>query len=104
MGDVYAARAKNADRIGRRLQEFLAEGYIVFDEKGAIVNGRVTLVGWDDKPGISIVDGLFTRVMFTADPSIDDGMHTSIDEFNKKFANWRAVHPRDIKPIFAQRP
>lgn len=96
MASVYAARLRNAHRIGRNLKRMLSKGFIVFDEEGA----RVTSVSyriWGDGIGLSI-DGV---VYMDSDPSFDNGMHTTVAEFNKQFDGWKAVHPSQIAPIRA---
>lgn len=97
MADIYAARAANAKRIGEKLKTLLDEGYMVFDDSGSrIMPGEIALFGFDGaSPGLRVG----SVVYFDSDRELDNGMQTTIAEFNAWFSGWSVVHPRDFRPF-----
>ncbi len=96
MGSVYAARAANARRIGERLIAQLEQGYLVFTHEGEMLKREdVSLTGFRDNAGLSIQNVVY----MDEDPECDNGMHTSIADFDGFFRDWRVVDPRHVKPF-----
>lgn len=90
-----------AQKIGRRIEKMLADGYHVYDEDG----GRVHAVEWqgfdEDSAGLTLrtSSSQFRVVYFDCDTSLDCGMHQTIASFKAVFADWTAIHPKHVKRI-----
>lgn len=98
--NIYDARWQNALKIANKINLYLEQGYLVFNDDNEIITGRfritedeITLLPEKDKN--SCVYGYFLK-----DKEWDEGMHTTIKEYNEPFKKWRFVHPKDIKRLF----
>jgi hypothetical protein len=99
MGSIYVARLRNAHRIGRRIKNILKAGGLVFDENGEAVRS-CSYRGFSGKVGLRVNDSF---VFFDADVDLDNGMHTTIAEFNDYFRDWIFVDPTSVKPFLRKR-
>ena len=98
--NIYQARFENAKRIARKMNELLARGYIILDPNGGridnpfeITDTAVYEVHRKDESGTS------RSVHFEMEKNYDHGMYTPIQEYNKFYDNWVAIHPRHFKSV-----
>jgi hypothetical protein len=80
------ARIDNALAIGRRIQEKLAAGWLVFDDDGERVH-RIELE-MDGFPAVVSVHDRSRTFYFQADPEMDHGLYETIKQFNERFTGW----------------
>ena len=94
MNKHQKARWENAQRIGNKLKSLLDDGIILYNEDG----DRVMDIEVDDT-GFYEVMGNCKIMYFINDTELDNGMYTSIKEFNKLFDGWTYVDPSHRKKI-----
>ena len=90
MGSIYAARWKNAQRIGNKLKKYQEEGYLILNADGQ----KVGTVRIDDE-GLFIDNGSY----FLNEINLDNGYYDSVKTFNSWFKDWKIIHPKHIKRI-----
>lgn len=97
MKESYQTRWDNAVTIASRINELMRQGYAVLDESGTRVSYPFVI----DEKGIQLPVGENTSIAyFEKDLNLDGGYYTPIAEFNQMFADWTAVHPKDMKKVF----
>ena len=94
--DIYEARWRNAKRIAERIIEMQEKGWLVFDENNFII-GKVEII----KDCFSIECIIETKdsivdYWFENDIGADEGLYTTISDFNKRFKDWKCIDPKKI--------
>lgn len=96
MPNKYDYRRQNAKRVCAKITEHLDAGKLVFDDEGTLIlQGQPT---WDED-GFSIKCGNSRMCYFVDDIDLDNGMHTSIKEFNEQFRSWKIINPKHIERL-----
>lgn len=94
--NIYEARFRNAQRLGRRIQSLIDQGYIVRDGYDSIVSQmEVTDFAVYQLTG----DGKCRIIWFENDLEYDHGLYTKIEDFNAHFAAWTYTRPNAARPI-----
>ena len=91
----YESRWQNAVAIANRINELLAQGYIVLDGD-RLPSKKFVVTDSEIKCGS---DHIFT-VYFEKDIDLDMGMNTSIKDYNAQFKSWVTIHPKHFQLIF----
>lgn len=97
--NIYEARWQNALRIANKINSFIDEGYLVFNDDNEIITGRFRIT---DKEIVLAPDKDSRCVYgyFMNNKDWDEGIYTPIKEYNEPFKKWKFVHPKDIKRLF----
>ena len=96
MMNKFTARYNNAKRIMNKINDLLQKGYQVIDENGYNVE---TIAEENDTISYTLKGSLIRCSLFMNDIDFDDGMHTTIKEFNKSFESWTYINPNHIKQL-----
>ena len=94
----YQARWNNAVRMAEKINRLLDAGYMVFDD-GEHIEYRFIITNDEVILKISETSSI---MYFIKDPELDNGMYTSIPEYNAQFKDWKYVAPKNIKSVFRQ--
>ena len=89
--DIYKARWENAKRIAVKINSYLDAGCIVFNEDGEMISEKFTITD-------SICCG--NVGYFYNNKNCDEGLYTTIDDYNSKFKKWKIVRPEHIISLF----
>lgn len=92
----YERRWNNAKRIAERINSFIDDGYMVFDDDGEVVGRKFIITDYDISYPIGENSNL---IYFINDVGLDNGIHTVISEYNKQFSDWKVVYPYDIQKL-----
>lgn len=97
--NTYEARWQNAKRIAEKIIEMQEKGWIIFDENNeAIMPFAITKDG-DGGDIIAEVCSNITIKYFVNNKDWDEGLYTSIAEYNKRFKDWKCIDPKNIVPL-----
>lgn len=101
--DIYEARWKNAKRIAERIKEMQDKGWLVFDEDRRIVHKFSIEKNRDGEECIvERYSGSFSVNYFVNDKYWDEGLYTTIAEYNKRFRDWKCIDPKNIVPLLLE--
>lgn len=95
--NMYESRYRNAKRIMDKINDLIAQGYRVIDEDNNVVEQIIEeddTISYTTKQFPDARDSLFVN-----DVEWDDGIHTTIKEFNKRFEDWTYLNPKYIKKL-----
>lgn len=98
--NIYEARWNNALRIAIKINSYIDQGYLVFNDENEIITGKFRIT---DKEIVLIPDQTKQNCVygyFLKDRDWDEGMYTTIKEYNEPFSKWTFVHPKNIKRLF----
>lgn len=88
-------RHRNAVRVTSKINPYIEnQDYLVFDEGGNPVTRPFILKENGDI--VLPVSDKCNYLYFKNDWSLDNGAHTTIRDFNRKFDNWRVVAVKDL--------
>lgn len=87
MRSIHRARWENAQRFGNKVQTLLNNGYLVFDSDGELVKKIIV----DDSGVYQGLDSGCKAIIFLNDTDLDNGMYTTIKDFNDEYSTWTAV-------------
>lgn len=92
----YERRWNNAVRIAKQINAFIDDGYLVFGDNGELIKNKFVITD----EGIRLpLDENSSVAYFINDKNLDNGMHTTISEYNKEFLDWRILYPYDIQSL-----
>lgn len=95
--NIYESRYNNAKRIMNKINDLLSKGYRIIDDDDMIVEKVIEnndTISYIIKNNPNTLNNLFIN-----DVDSDEGMHTNIKEFNKRFENWTYLNPKHIKRL-----
>lgn len=93
--DIYKSRWENAKRIAEKINSFLDVGCLVFDENGNQISRKFEIKeSWPGSGIEEIVNGCC--FYFINSKTLDNGLYTTIEEYNSKFKKWKIVRPEHI--------
>ena len=95
----YKRRWINALKIAAKINRYLKKGYLVFDNDGEIFNEKFVLNGNILETVEVTQSGIFHSSYFHNDTRWDNGIYTTIKDYNKMFENFKIVHPKDMKKL-----
>jgi hypothetical protein len=94
---MFEARWQNALRIARRVNQYIDDGYLVFDETNTKLESKFVIT--DDS--ISLVHKMenctITQEYFEKNKERDHGMWTEISKYNEQFKDWVVIAPEHFK-------
>lgn len=90
--NIYEARWNNARKIMDKINSCLDAGCLIFDEDGDLIKQRFEIKMHHPFETITCQNVCY----FINSTSLDNGMYTTIKEFNSKFKMWKIVHPKHI--------
>lgn len=95
MASMYAARLRNAHRIGNKIKRYLKEGYLIFDNE----NYQIKSVKYKSRDShiTILINDMFMYMI--SDPMMANGMEMTVKEYNDQFKNWNIVHPRHFQQL-----
>lgn len=94
--NVFEARLRNAQRMGRRIQSLIDQGYVVRDAHDTKVHAMEVT---DSAVYRLTADGKCRIMYFENDPEMDHGLHTKIAEWNALFVDWTYTRPEHVRPL-----
>lgn len=97
--NVYEARHKNALKWANKVNSLLSSGYLVFsggrkfwgfyvDEDGSIYEETEKMEGH-----------IIRYIWYLNDPTMDNGAHIKISDYNKRFNDFSYIPPKHIKKV-----
>lgn len=94
--DIYHARWKNAVRIAEHINKLIKEGYLVYDEDHTLIDRGFLITA---NRIVLIYDSRYSVEYFNNNKLFDDGLYTTIKEYNKLFEKWLYVPPAHIHKL-----
>lgn len=91
MNKQQQARWDNAQRFGNKVASLIEKGCLVFDSNGDIVKGFMV----DDGGVFHLLGDGCVLGWFLNDVSLDNGMMTTVKEFNSQFEDWAFIEPQN---------
>lgn len=102
MARIHEKRWENAKQIAEKINNYLDAGFLVFDEDFKPVKYKFIISDDEVLQPHQSPNTTGTRMftlIFSNDLEFDDGVHTSIKDFNKRFEDWKVVDPKDLISI-----
>lgn len=97
--NIYKARWRNALRQHAKLNRLFKKGYMVFDSTGELMKVPFTLENNTIYQTTHSPGNIFKWMWFENNKEMDHGLSTTIKEYNKKFAGYKAVHPKHFQTL-----
>lgn len=97
--NIYKRRWINALKIAAKINRYLKKGYLVFDNDGEIFNGKFVINENQLETVEKSTYGSYHAGYFHNDKKWDNGIYTTIKDYNKIFENFKVVHPKDMKKL-----
>jgi hypothetical protein len=104
--DKFKARWNNAIRIAETINKLFDEGYLIYTDDGDemthkfVVTDEHIYLPFGDCRGSKETSRI---VYFENTKDMDDGMHTSIKEYNALFESWKMIRPEHIVKLKLKR-
>ena len=95
--NIYEARWNNAVKIAEKINSFLDRGFLIFNGDDEIINKKFAIS--NDEIYLPLICNC-NLGYFLKNTDYDEGMFTTIKEYNKQFKDWKFIHPNDIKRLF----
>lgn len=95
--NIYESRYNNAKKVMNKINDLLEKGYRIIDDDDMIVEKVIEnndTISYIIKNNPNTLNNLFIN-----DVDSDEGMHTNIKEFNKRFEKWTYLNPKHIKRL-----
>lgn len=100
--DIYEARWQNAKKIAERIIEMQSNGWLIFDGENKIAHKfAIEKDSYGKDRIVERYDGI-TIEYFANDRDWDAGLYTTIAEYNKQFAGWKCIDPKNIVPLLLE--
>jgi hypothetical protein len=96
--NIYESRYNNAKKVMNKINDLLSQGYRIMDEENLIVEKVIEKNDYSISYIIKDEPNTFYN-LFINDVDSDDGMHTNIKEFNKRFENWTYFRPEHLRKL-----
>lgn len=94
--NIYLARWNNAKRIAEKINSLIDAGYLILDENKEPITCRFVI----EEDEVYLPLGINCNwIFFRNEPGMDDGLYTTIYEYNKHFSGWTYISPKDIKHL-----
>jgi hypothetical protein len=102
--NIYDARWNNAVKIAEKINGYLAQGFIIFDEENEMVEFPFEI---REDSEIADCNGIFRKIgegcvlmHFLKDMEADNGYYDKIADYNAPFKKWKIIDPRFTKSLF----
>ena len=96
MNKMLESRKNNAIRIAKEINNYLNQGYLVFNEDNEIVARNFEIT----EEGVLLPISDKSKIIYCSfDENLDNGLYTPIKEYNTQFKKWKIVHPKYIKTL-----
>jgi hypothetical protein len=95
----YQARQRNAVRWANAINKIIDAGGIVLDESNTPVKRFTVREDGDVIETHTSPGHVFSYSYFINNPGYDNGCHTKIADFDKKFEKWTFIQPKHVKKL-----
>ena len=105
--DRFKARWNNAVKVAETINKLFDEGYLIYTDEKEEVTHKFVIT--DEHIYLPFgrfrgdTDKLCNVVFFENTKDMDEGMHTSIKEYNYLFEDWQMIRPEHIVKLKLKR-
>lgn len=96
--NIYEARKRYIDKIGKKLIDYKSKGYLILDEYNKPIED-IKQEGFSNGDTLNFGLNIDGGIYYDHDPDFDNGYYTTIKEFKEIFKKFKVINPKDFKRL-----